>query len=105
MTLQVKTTVWAMRTRGRGDAKQPYECQWDIGWPSAKHSLVPFFVLVDLKNFAELPDCYIVPLRVIRRYFKRGPKNWPRARYHERIEKLAPFKNKWALLKRALRSR
>jgi hypothetical protein len=40
---------------------------------------------------------------VIFRYFKAGPKKWPRMRYHERVSKLAPFKNNWALLERALR--
>jgi hypothetical protein len=36
LCLQVKTTIWAMRARGRGDQKEPDHYEWDIGWSSAK---------------------------------------------------------------------
>jgi hypothetical protein len=80
LSLQVKTTIWAMRTRGRGNQKQPHHCEWDIGWGSAKinHPHV-FFALVDLKEFQELPDVFIVPSEVIFEYFKGGdPETWRR---------------------------
>ena len=62
LSLQVKTTVWAMRTRGRGKNKEPHHYEWDIGWGSAKESqCLLFYALVDLKWFSELPDVFIVP--------------------------------------------
>lgn len=93
-----------MRTRGRGDQKQPHHYERDIGWGSAKinHSHI-FFALVDLKEFQELPDVFIVPSKVIFEYFKGGdPETWRRARYHEAIKKIERYKNGWELLKTAL---
>ena len=99
-----KTTAWAMRTRGRGKNKKPHHYEWDIGWKSAKinHSLL-FFALVDLKEFEELPDVFIVPSQVISEYFETGPnENWSRARYHPEIEKISQYKNNWDILRKAL---
>jgi hypothetical protein len=104
LSLQVKTTVWAMRTRGRGEQKQPHHCEWDIGWGSARsnhpHLL---FALVDLKEFQGLPDVFIVPSDVICKYFEGGdPKTWPRARYHPQIDAIESYRNCWGLLKERL---
>ena len=79
LALQVKTTSWAMRTRGRGGNKKPHHYEWDIGWGSAKINLSQvFFTLVDLKDFKELPDVFVVPSRIIFRYFEGGdPAKWP----------------------------
>jgi hypothetical protein len=100
----VKTTGWAMRTRGRGDEKRPHHYEWDIGWSSAKvnHAHV-FFALVDLKEFQELPDVFIIPSEVIFEYFEGGdPETWRRARYHPLVEEVEQYKNSWDLLKKAL---
>ena len=104
ISLQVKTTVWAMRTRGYGDQKKPHHYEWDIGWSSAKANYPSlFFALVDLKKFQGLPDVFIVPSKVIFEYFKGGkPETWPRARYHPLVEDADPYKNNWNLLKQAL---
>lgn len=94
----------ALRTRGRGDNKKPDRYEWDIGWGSAclNHRDL-FFALVDLKWFQELPDAFIVPSRVICRYFKGGtPETWPRARYHVPVADLEPYRNQWRLIKKAL---
>jgi hypothetical protein len=73
VSLQVKTTTYAMRERGRGDDKRPHHYEWDIGWKSARLDIPNlFFALVDLKSFAELPDVFIVPSRVIADYFAGG---------------------------------
>jgi len=106
ITLQVKTTVWAMRTRGRGDEKKPDHYEWDIGWSSAKvnHPHV-FFALVDLTEFQKLPNAFIVPSKVIFEYFKGGdPETWPRARYHPLLAEVEEYKNNWNLLKRAVKN-
>ena len=104
LSLQVKTTVWAMRTRGRGKNKKPHHYEWDIGWGSAKINLAElFFALVDLSDFERLPDVFVVPSGVIFRYFEGGdPKTWRRARYHPEIEEIEKYKNNWNLLETAL---
>ena len=105
LSLQVKTTVWAMRTRGRGKNKEPHHYEWDIGWGSAKESqCLLFYALVDLKWFSELPDVFIVPSQVIAEYFKAGPEGWPRARYHPAIDVMGQYKNNWDILRKSLES-
>ena len=104
LSLQVKTTMWAMRTRGRGDAKKPHHYEWDIGWSSAKlnHRRL-FFALVDLKDFTVLPDIFIVPSEVIFAYFEGGdPATWRRARYHPLLEDIDQYKNNWDIMRKAL---
>ena len=100
-SLQVKTSRYAMREKGRGDARKPFEYQWAIGWNSARLETPNlFFALVDLKDFAELPDVFILPSRVIAAYFEGGdPKTWTFARYHERIENVDEYKNNWNTIK------
>jgi hypothetical protein len=104
VSLQVKTTMFAMRPRGRGENKKPYEYQWAIGWKSARLNTENlFFALVDLKEFAELPDVFIVPSKMIATYFEGGdPKTWTFARYHELIETLTPHKNNWDTIRNRL---
>jgi hypothetical protein len=104
VSLQVKTTKWAMRTRGRGDEKKPHHYEWDIGWSSARVSHPHlFFALVDLQEFQALPEVFIVPSQVIFEYFTAGdPETWRRARYHPLVEEVQQYKNNWDLLKKAL---
>src|SRR5438128_10899601 len=50
LSLQVKTSQWALRMRGKGVEKKPHHYEWDIGWNCARlerGDLV--FALVDLK--------------------------------------------------------
>ena len=62
-----------------------------------------WFAFVDLKEFQELPDTFIVPSKIISAYFEGGdPETWTRARYHPRLDEIEPYKNKWELLKDAL---
>lgn len=95
--IQVKTTMWGLRSRGRGKDKKPHHYEWDIGWKSAQLNVKGLvFALVDLQGFTALPDVFLVPSSVINKYFVGGdPKTWPRARYHETIENLARYKNTW----------
>ena len=104
ISIQVKTTAWAMRTRGRGEKKLPHHYEWDIGWSSAKSDRPNlFFALVDPKEFQELPDVFLVPSRTIFRYFEGGdPETWRRARYHPEIHEIEQYKNNWDSLKEAL---
>jgi hypothetical protein len=99
VSLQVKTANYALREKGRGPEKKPHHYEWDIGWKCARLNIPNLlFALVDLKEFTELPDVFIIPSNIIATYFEAGPENWPRARYHELIENLAPYKNNWDVL-------
>ncbi len=104
VSIQVKTTAWAMRTRGRGVKKAPHHYEWDIGWNSARiNHLNLWFALVDLRNFEESPDVFLVPSKVIFEYFEGGdPETWIRARYHPKIDEMKSYKNNWTLLEQAL---
>lgn len=104
VSLQVKTSQWAMRTRGRGTEKRPHHYEWDIGWNCARLNRGDLiFALVDLRNFDGLPDVFLVPSKTIAKYFQAGPEGWPRARYHEELAKLKNFKNNWSILAKLLR--
>lgn len=104
LSIQVKTTIRASRTRGRGEDKKKHHYEWEIGWSSAKmnHPNL-FFALVDLMYFKQLPDVFIVPSKTIFAYFKGGdPKTWIRARYHPLVTDVERYKNNWGTLTRAL---
>jgi len=95
--LQVKTTSYGTRTRGRRAAKKPDHYEWDIGSKSAKlNGRNLFFALVNLRGFQELPEVFIVPSKVIADYFTNHKLS--RARFHPRIELLAPYKDNWGIL-------
>lgn len=107
LSLQVKTSRSALRTRGRGNSKQPYEYQWDVGEKSAKLNHPDlFFVFVDLKlGRGELPDFWVVPSQFVfstfdNSYFKSGVKR--RWRWHRKIEEIEQYKNNWDILRNHL---
>ena len=104
LSLQVKTSAWALRTRGRGENKKPHHYEWEIGWRSARMNLQKLlFALVDLKEFEGMPDVFIVPSAVIYDYFDGGdPETWTRARYHPEIADVEKYKNNWEMLKSEL---
>jgi hypothetical protein len=114
LALQVKTSQWALRTQGRGDSKKPHHYEWSFSWASIhgekdtrRRNL--FFALVDLREFpveSNLPHVFIVPCGVVYKYYEGGDRNtWKWPRYHETVEKLEPYKNRWDLVEKALNSK
>ncbi len=103
LSLQVKTSHGAIRTRGRGDAKSPHHYEWDVGEKSATlHRPDLFFAFVDLKSGSDQkPDVFIVPSKVIfdsfnNPYFKSGkPRFW---RWHPKVNDIEQFRNNWDIL-------
>ncbi len=74
-----------------------------VGGPQKTNLPQLFFALVDLKDFEDLPDIFVVPSRIIFGYFEGGdPKTWPRARYHPEINEIEKYKNNWKLLETEL---
>ena len=104
LSLQVKTSHWALRTRGRGKNKLPHHYEWDVG-PKSGNLKRPdlFFAFVDLKlgGKQELPEVFIVPSKDVfdafdNPFFKSGESR--RWRWHPAIEKIEPYKNNWGIL-------
>ena len=104
VTIQVKTTIHAMRTRGRGRDKRPNHYEWDMSWGHVRQSSpLLIYALVDLKDFREMPDVYLVPSSVIATYYIGGdPTTWRRPRYHPAIADIEAYRNNWGLLKETL---
>jgi hypothetical protein len=110
LSLQVKTSHLALRTRGRGAAKSPHHYEWDVGEKSATlHRPDLFFAFVDLKTGSnEKPDVFIIPSKVVfeafdNPYFKSDkPKRW---RWHPGIKNVESFKNNWKILDTFLREK
>lgn len=103
LSLQVKTSRWAQRTRGRGKNKQLDHYEWDVGEKSGNLTKPDlFFAFVDLKGAGtELPDVFIVPSEVVykafdNKYFKSGVKR--RWRWHPKVDTILQYKNSWQIL-------
>jgi len=110
LSLQVKTSRRALRTRGRGNDKHPHHYEWAVGEKSANLNQPDlFFAFVDLKSAkTELPDVFIIPSKAIfkafdRPFFKSGAKRY--WRYHPKVEAISQFKNNWNMLKDYLSSK
>ena len=107
LAIQVKTTAWALRTRGRGGDKAPFELQFPLGHKAANiKSEGMFFAFVELKNFADggMPDVYIVPSVFVYNRCNEWASNAKMVRFHVKIADMKPFKNGWHLLIEALMS-
>jgi len=110
LSLQVKTSHRAVRTRGRGAAKSPHHYEWDVGKKSATlHRPDLFFAFADLKlGSNEKPDVFIVPSKAVfeafdNPYFKSGKgRRW---RWHPSIKDVEKFKNSWKILDTFLREK
>jgi len=102
LAIQVKTTDSAVRTRGRGKNKQPYELQFPLGSKSAKlSSRNLFFAFVDLRhleNLPEQPDVYIIPSQVVHDWCESWVDRVPMVRLHKLISDMAPYKNQWSAI-------
>jgi len=98
ISIQVKTTWRALRTRGRGKNKQPHHYEWGVGERFARLNQPGlFFAFVDLKGAGtELPDVFIVPSEMIYNQFKRAleTKKLARVRWHPRLEMVDEYKNR-----------
>jgi hypothetical protein len=109
LSLQVKTSHWALRTRGRGANKTPHHYEWDVGQTSAmQHHPDLFFAFVDLKlGSGQLPDVFIIPSRsvydwfqgVINKYFGGDPQRLKRWRFHPGVKSIEQYRNNWDTLR------
>lgn len=115
LSLQVKASECALRTRGRGENKEPHHYEWDVGMKSAKlHHLGLFYAFVNLKVGTEqLPDIFFVPSKRVFDWFKKlieerlkgDERKLKRWRYHPGVGTIQRFRNNWQLLRDYLYSK
>jgi hypothetical protein len=92
--IQVKTTENAIRYRGRGKDRKPYEYQFPLGEKYAK-TLIPglWFAFVDLKKLDGMPDVYILTSEeVVKRFEGLEFKLY---RFHRPFTEMEHFRNAW----------
>ena len=106
VSIQVKSTDWAMRTRGRGVNKKPHHLEFPLGTKAAKYnseSLI--FTFVDLNGVdwdEKSPDVYIIPSNFIYEFCKDWVDEVKMVRFHILIEDIKKFKNNWNPIKESL---
>lgn len=104
--IQVKTTQNAVRTRGRSPNKVPHEVQFPLGHKAVEKSSPDlFFCFVDLRGDDDQtrPDVYVIPgAAIIDHYSGMDIRQHSYFRFHWPIEKVAPYKNDWTPIKKAL---
>ena len=103
--IQVKTTTWAERTRGRGAAKILAELQFPLGHHAVEVSDRIIFCFVDLRgdSFDSIPDVYVVPAKIIKQeYAGVDVRQWSFFRLHRPIDWMTPYKNNWKPIQKAL---
>ena len=106
ITIQVKTTGWAERTRGRGASKVPHHLEFPLGHAAVERaSSKLIFCFVDLRGSKSetIPDIYVVPAAVVLKEYKgKNIRKHSFFRHHRSIEHMARFKNNWTPVIRAL---
>lgn len=106
VAIQVKTTQWAERTRGRGERKVPHHLEFPLGHTAVeKASAKLIFCFVDLRGSEPdtMPDVYVVPAAVILKEYKgKNIRQYSFFRHHRSIQHMAPFKNRWEPVVKAL---
>jgi len=106
VAIQVKTTGWAERTRGRGNNKTPHHLEFPLGHAAVeKASKALIFCFVDLRgsHSEAVPDVYIVPAAtLLAEYEGKNIRQYSFLRHHREIEHMTPFKNNWEPVRKAL---
>jgi len=103
IAIQVKSSEYARRWRGRGGEEIVDHLEWDLGRNAAKKSLENlFFAFVDLEGDDDYPNVYIIPSNFIYDFCKKWVDEVSRVRFHPSVVEVEQFKDNWALLKNAL---
>ena len=99
VAIQVKTTILAGRTRGRGENKVPHHLEFPLGHAAVERASPKLiFCFVDLRDnqVGIPPDVYIVPASEIQSYYKDDDiRQYSYFRHHPKVEEMELFKNNW----------
>jgi hypothetical protein len=106
VAIQVKTTIMAGRTRGRGAEKVLHHLEFPLGHKAVeKASPKLIFCFVDLRDdqVGIPPDVYVVPASAIQSYYKGWDiRQYSYFRHHPEVKRMTPFKNDWTPVIKAL---
>src|SRR5882724_756862 len=89
LAIQVKTTEWAERQRGRGDEKRLHHLEFPLGHKAAHHASDRlFYVFVDMqgRDPKSHPVCYIVPSPDIQKYCGSWSEKAAMVRWHPAVD-------------------
>ena len=104
--LQVKTTSFAVRTRGRAEKKVPHELQFPLGHHAVEVTAdSTIFCFVDLKSGSkeEKPDVYVVPASELKKEYEGiDIRRHTYFRHHRPIQHMEKYRNNWAPVIHAL---
>lgn len=107
IAIQVKTTDWATRTKGKGKNKKPYQLQFPLGYKSATNKNDNYiFTFVDLNGVdwdEKEPEVYIVPSNFVYDYCKPWVDNVKMVRFHIDIDIMEQYKNNWEIIESKLK--
>ncbi|NOH31692.1 hypothetical protein [Vibrio mediterranei] len=108
VSIQVKSTEWAKRDRGRGDNRKLHHLEFPLGHKAARYNNENLiFTFVDLNGLdwdEEAPDVYVVPSTFIYDFCKGWVDGAKMVRFHVRIDEASQFKNNWEPIRKALES-
>jgi len=106
VAIQVKTTILAGRTRGRGSSKIPHHLEFPLGHAAVERSSPKLvFCFVDLRDNQSgiSPDVYVVPASEIQSFYEgQDIRQYSYFRHHPKVERMEPFKNNWQPIIEAL---
>lgn len=104
--IQVETTSTALRTRGRGEKKTPFQLQFPLGYHAIEATAdSTIFCFVDLRGGdpALSPDVYVVPADQLKKeYAEMDIRQYSYFRHHREIERMSGYKNNWQPIIEAL---
>jgi hypothetical protein len=98
LAIQVKTTEWATRERGRGEERKPAKLDFPLGHKGGKlNKPNVFFAFVDLNGNSEGREVavYLVPSKWLFDFCKGWIDTRPMARFQPTIDQVARFRNAW----------
>ncbi len=105
VSIEVKTTEYALRLRGRGAAKQAHHLEFPLGARAAKlNNPLLVIAFVDLRGLPgeHIPDVYLFPSAFVARFCKDWVDSARMVRFHIPIADAEPYKNEWKIIRDTL---
>ena len=107
LAIQVKTTEWATRDRGRGKNRKAHHLEFPLGYKSGKlnsDNLIFAFVDLNWRDWHEKqPDIYFIPSECVFEFCKPWIDNSKMVRFHIALDEINKFKNNWELVTERLK--
>ena len=99
LAIQVKTTEYATRFRGRGESKKPALLDFPLGYKAGRlNKANVMFAFVDLNSSSDERevDVYLVPSPWVTDFCKNWIDSVPMVKFQPTIEAVEPFLNNWS---------